>query len=189
MFLPLVIVMGTMVDAIAGERERKTLETLLASRLSNEAILLGKIAATGLYMMAITIGSLLLSLATVNIFHGQGRLLMYPVPLLLAALVFSFFGTGLVASLSVLVSLHAPTVKHAYQRLSLAFLLIMIPLWFVLVPSPLQKRLVEWIVSGSSEQVNFAVVTLIIAGIFAICDAVLFALALKRFNRTQMILD
>src|SRR5687767_627257 len=40
-----IYVAGAAPDAFAGERERHTLETLLASRLPDRAILLGKIAA------------------------------------------------------------------------------------------------------------------------------------------------
>src|SRR5437868_8293881 len=43
--LPMVSISLT-VDAFAGERERRTLETLLASRLSDEAILFGKLATS-----------------------------------------------------------------------------------------------------------------------------------------------
>ena len=43
--LPMVGI-GLTVDSFAGERERHTLETLLASRLSDQAILLGKVSAS-----------------------------------------------------------------------------------------------------------------------------------------------
>src|SRR4051812_9879303 len=39
------LLMAIVTDSFAGERERHTLETLLASRLSDTAILIGKIAA------------------------------------------------------------------------------------------------------------------------------------------------
>ena len=41
-WLPLFMAMGLVADAFAGERERHALETLLASRLNNQAILYGK---------------------------------------------------------------------------------------------------------------------------------------------------
>ena len=40
-----VIALSVVPDSFAGERERHTLETLLASRLSDRAILLGKVGA------------------------------------------------------------------------------------------------------------------------------------------------
>ncbi|MCS6827529.1 MAG: ABC transporter permease subunit [Caldilinea sp.] len=57
--LPLVLSAILSADSLAGERERRTLETLLASRLSEQAILLGKMSA------AVVLGwMLLLSAAT-----------------------------------------------------------------------------------------------------------------------------
>ena len=46
-------------DAIAGERERHTLETLLASRMPDRAILLGKVIAIVLYAWGMGVLSLL----------------------------------------------------------------------------------------------------------------------------------
>jgi ABC-2 type transport system permease protein len=56
--LPLILAGVMITDSIAGERERQTLETLLASRLSDRAIVLGKVAAVTL------LGWLLLLLGT-----------------------------------------------------------------------------------------------------------------------------
>lgn len=56
--LPITLAGAMIIDSIAGERERQTLETLLASRLSARAILLGKVAAATL------LGWLLLALGT-----------------------------------------------------------------------------------------------------------------------------
>ncbi len=41
--MPVMLVGLTIADSFAGERERQTLPTLLASRLSDRAILIGKI--------------------------------------------------------------------------------------------------------------------------------------------------
>lgn len=55
--LPITLAGAMITDAIAGERERQTLETLLASRLSGRAIMLGKVVAITL------LGWLLLALS------------------------------------------------------------------------------------------------------------------------------
>jgi ABC-2 type transport system permease protein len=49
-------------DAIAGERERHTLETLLASRISDRAILLGKVIVTTGYAWGTALLGLLFGL-------------------------------------------------------------------------------------------------------------------------------
>ena len=43
--LPVMLILAVIADSFAGERERHTLETLLASLLSDRAILFGKIVA------------------------------------------------------------------------------------------------------------------------------------------------
>jgi len=48
-WVPLMLVTGFIADSFAGERERHTLETLLASRLPDRAILFGKVAAAVAY--------------------------------------------------------------------------------------------------------------------------------------------
>ncbi len=46
LYVPFLLIATFIGDAIAGERERHTLETLLASRISDRAILLGKVLVT-----------------------------------------------------------------------------------------------------------------------------------------------
>jgi len=70
-WVPLFLVMGVIAYSFAGDRERHTLETLLASRLSNRAILLGKIAAAVGYALRVTLLSLAAGLVTVNVAHGR----------------------------------------------------------------------------------------------------------------------
>lgn len=53
-WVPSVLVSTLIADSFAGERERHTLDTLLASRLGDLAVLLGKIAASVAYSFAIT---------------------------------------------------------------------------------------------------------------------------------------
>jgi ABC-2 type transport system permease protein len=59
-------------DAIAGERERHTLETLLASRISDRAILLGKVIVTTGYAWGTALLGLLFGLFVANLSKGQG---------------------------------------------------------------------------------------------------------------------
>src|ERR1700674_4323483 len=47
--IPILFIVGIVTDSFAGERERHTLETLLASRLSDGAILIGKVTCAVLF--------------------------------------------------------------------------------------------------------------------------------------------
>lgn len=57
--LPLALSGVMIIDSFAGERERQTLETLLASRLPDQAILLGKVIAVTLAGLALLLVGLL----------------------------------------------------------------------------------------------------------------------------------
>jgi len=84
-WVPLFMVTGLIADSFAGERERHTLETLLASRLPDRAILFGKLAAALAYAWGLAAGALLLSLLSVNVVYGRGELLFYPAGMFLGA--------------------------------------------------------------------------------------------------------
>lgn len=74
----MVMIMAVVADSFAGERERHTLETLLASRLSDKAILFDKMGAIVGYSWGLTIICLLLGLVSINLSHWNGELLVYP---------------------------------------------------------------------------------------------------------------
>ena len=74
LWIPFFVIISFIGDAIAGERERHTLETLLASRISDRAILLGKVIVTVGYAWGMALVSLVLGLVLVNLFHGYREL-------------------------------------------------------------------------------------------------------------------
>ncbi len=183
-WLPLFMSMGLVADAFAGERERHTLETLLASRLSDQAILFGKMAASILYGLGIGLGGLLVGALTINIIYpGAG---FYPLGNFLGAVLFSLLGATLVAGVGVLVSLHASTVRQAYQRMSLGFLVIWLPL--ILAPQLLPAAWKAQI-AGRMENVNGLQVSITAAIILLAIDLILVALTSARFQRARLILD
>src|SRR5688572_9192906 len=112
-------------DSFAGERERHTLETLLASRLPDQAIMVGKLAALITYGLATSFIMLAFGWVTVNLIHSQGRLLMFSFEALAATAVFSILAAGLTGAVGVLVSLRSATVKHAQQILSTGVMLLL----------------------------------------------------------------
>jgi ABC-2 type transport system permease protein len=86
-------------DAIAGERERHTLETLLASRISDQAILLGKVLVTVGYNWGMTLFCLLLGSVVVNLSQGLAQWVFYaPINLFVVVLILSFLTILLAAS-------------------------------------------------------------------------------------------
>jgi ABC-2 type transport system permease protein len=183
-WLPLFMSMGLVADAFAGERERHTLETLLASRLSDQAILFGKMLAAILYGEGIGLAGILLGAVTANLAHpGAG---FYPLGNFLGACLFSLLGILLVTGIGVLVSLHANTVRQAYQRMSLGFLLIWLPIMLgpQLLPAEWKVPLSLWL-----ENVNEIQFASLVGIILLLVDLVIIALARARFQRARLILD
>lgn len=112
----------TTADSIAGERERHTLETLLATRLPDRAIAFGKILALVLLSLSTAAFTLLQALIVISIVFGNwapfGLILLNVLGVLVAGVVVSVF----LCSIGVLVSMRAQTVQSAQQ--ALAFVLV-----------------------------------------------------------------
>lgn len=184
-WVPFILVNSVVADSFAGERERHTLETLLASRLSDRAILFGKISSAIAYGWGITLLGLLVALVTINIAHGEGELLFFPPLFGLAVLVLSFLVSWLASGLGVLVSLRAASVRQAQQTLSLAFLFLFVPL-FLLPILPVELReTVSRAVSGIDIQLAVTIIILVLLGI----DLGLLAAARRKFNRARLIIN
>jgi ABC-2 type transport system permease protein len=184
---PLILVGISIPDSFAGERERHTLPTLLASRLSDRAILFGKIITSVAFGWGVTLVLLLISLVTVNVANWDGHILFYKPSILLAALAFSFLIALLTAAAGVLFSLRAATAQEAQQTL-MAVLLI--------PPMILQFGLFAILSSESGEasfrevlsSLSFEQIILVIVAVLLVLDVVLLMAAMARFQRARLIL-
>ena len=184
-WIPILLVITVTADSIAGERERHTLETLLASRLPDRAILFGKIVAAVLYGCGLLLLGLLLGWLTVNIVYWDGRLSFYRAPVFLSIILVSLLGTLLVAMLGALVSIRAATVRQAYQTLVIPLMLIaLLPSAVLLLPADLQTRLFTALFKGDVS----GAIALVGALILALADAVLLGMVMARFRRTRLVL-
>lgn len=185
-WLPTLPVMALIADAFAGERERHTLETLLASPLSELSILLGKVITVVSYGWLMTLLVVLTGLVGVNFFHSNGKILLYPASILFGGMVLGFLSATLAASIGVIVSLRSPTVRQAAQKLAFVSLaLTWIPIiGFNLLPSKLQTSLLN-----SAKDADIAQVFWLILVVLAAIDAGLLSLAMAMFKRSRLILD
>jgi len=184
-WIPFLLVSSVIADAFAGERERHTLETLLASRLSDQAILFGKIAAAVFYGWGLTMLCVLLSLITSNLAFSQGAILFYPVKVAIAIPVFSLLVSLLATGLGIIVSLRAGTVRQAQQTFSIAFFLLFIPLFVLpLIPETYREKIVLVLM-----KVNLETLVVVIAGFVLVLDIILLLVAMRQFKRNRLILD
>jgi len=181
---PAVLVAVMIPDSFAGERERHTLPTLLASRLPDRAILLGKMITPVVVGWGTALLCALLSLVIVNVAHGEGQFLFFTPPIALGILALSFLTATIMAGAGVLTSLRAATMQEASQKL---LLLIFVPAIVVqVVPLLFRTQLTPWI---KEVEVNGAQLLAIIVVVMAVIDAGLFAAAMIRFQRARMYLD
>lgn len=179
-FTPVLIIGVTITDSFAGERERHTLETLLASRLPDRAILLGKYWFSVVVGWSITLVFLVLSLVMANIAHGHGQILLYTPTVALADLALSFLGATLTAGAGILISLRAATAQQAAQTLMalLLFPVIILQVAAVMLRSQLNALL---------PRLDGQTILVVILVVLAVLDVVAFWLALKRFQRARLV--
>ena len=124
LWLPVTLTINMVAEAFAGERERHTLDTLLSSRLSDSAILIGKILASVLYGFSLSVISLLVAAVTINLTYSEVGIQFYPLPIFLTSLVVILLNNLLMAALGVLISLRAATARQSYQQLLVALLIL-----------------------------------------------------------------
>lgn len=189
-WVPLFLVVGVVADAFAGERERHTLETLLASRMPNRSILFGKVLAAVSYGWGLTMASLLVGLVSVNVAFGHGELLLYPAQVALAGTVLGFLAALLAASGGVLVSLRAATVRQAAQTMSIAVVAtVWVPVGIVSILPRLFPQVSPLQVQAFLTNLNWTAVLAVAGVVLALVDGVLLAAGLARFQRARLILD
>jgi len=185
---PLILVGLAIPDSFAGEKERHTLPTLLASRLPDRAILFGKIIACVAAGWGVTLGLLTLSLAIVNLVHWEGHVLLYTPAILLGDLSISLLVAMLTAAAGVLFSMRAATAHEAQQTLMAVLLIPLLILQFgslfILRSESGRSRMSEALRTVSLEQVLLAIVAVLL-----VLDAVLLAAAAMRFRRARLIAD
>jgi ABC-2 type transport system permease protein len=184
-WMPYMWVYSVVADSFAGERERHTLEALLATRLSDRAILFGKLLAALAYGFTLTWAILLVSLVTVNVaVRGTGLLLFSPL-MAIGALVFSILVSGLAASIGVLVSLRASSVRQAQQWMSFGMLVLFLPFMFIqFIPK-------AWLESFGNALIhaNLVQIAVWVAVILLVTQVLLLGIAMRLFQRSKLILD
>jgi ABC-2 type transport system permease protein len=188
LLLPYIILQTIIADSFAGERERHTLETLLASRLSDRAILFGKVsAAVGYGSTAGLIGALAQAVvANLSPRNADAGLAFYPVGTIVAIVVLAPLMSLLTASVGCLVSLRAATTRQAQLSLTFGFFaLVFAPfIIFQVLPGKAQDA----ILAALNAADPIRVLLLFAAGLLVVAVALLL-IAMARFQRARLILS
>lgn len=185
-WVPLFVGVSIVADAFAGERERHTLETLLASRLPDRAILLGKIASAMTYSLSITLASVVLGVITINLANLAEAPILYAPAVALGIVGFAILGAGLSATAGALVSLRAGSVRQAQQTLSIGVLLLFVLPVFgsQLLPAATRESALALVTRQDVTALAAAGLGLMLA-----LNLALLGLAMARFRRALLILD
>lgn len=173
------IIISVVADAFAGERERHTLETLLASRMPDSAILLGKVVTVVLYGWGVMVVGLFLGAGVYNVARSEGQFTFYPIDMMLFTLVLGLLVGILGAGAGVLLSLRISTVRQAQQTLTIGTLVL-----GGAVIALLQLLPKEFFVTFTLDQI-----LLMAAGVVVVLDIALLAYSIVRFQRAKLILS
>ncbi len=177
-YVPFFFILNYIGDAFAGERERHTLETLLASRISDRAILWGKVIATVGYIWGMSLIASFLGMVVVNLSKAQAPWMFYTAAgQWLEVLLLILLACLLSASGGILVSLHSATVRQAQQTLLLGSLVLGVAIFFVVRAVPLQVI----------QTMSISQILLIAMLVLVVIDAILMAIAMASFHRSRLI--
>jgi ABC-2 type transport system permease protein len=182
LFLTYQLIVASAADSFAGERERHTLETLLASRMPDRAILLGKVGTLVGYGWVMNFSQLLLGWLAVNIVHWQGHLVFYPFDVLLLTFALGLVVNILAASAGVLVSLRSATARQAQQMLTVGGLVVMLGITFGLL------ELTSNLLPSLGIVLSLAQLLALLIGLLTGIDIIVLTLALERFQRSRLML-
>ena len=173
-------------DAFAGERERHTLETLLASRLSDTSILLGKVLAAILYGLLFTFANIIVGIITLSIKHFGDGIQAPPAVHVAYMLLLVTLACSTLAGIGVFISLRAATVRQAQQTLGIIMMVLFI--------GPV--LLIQFLDSDAKTSLALRLTTLGTARLVGWASAILFAasvlligMAMVRFKRGKLTLD
>ncbi len=172
---------GMIAESIAGERGRRTLETLRASRLADRAILFGQLGAAVGYGAGLTLICFALGRAAVNLLYGSEKWLFYPAVVVAAILEVGLLGGAFVDCLGTLLSLRASTVRQACLRLNAALLLVFVPFF------GLQYLLPRWQAARTPSGQNWPLQSTAVGACVMLVDRVPLTVTVQRFRRPALV--
>jgi ABC-2 type transport system permease protein len=171
--------------SFVGERQRGTLEPLLATPVSDQALLFGKIIPAVLFGWGIAIGSM--ALGSISLFFSTGRIFVYPLQIAIPTLLLSLFFALLVAILGTNSSLYAKTLLEAQNNLGMIlFIPIVLPAFLIgpLMPEAWKGILVQSVAPFGSTHLLLMIMILLISA-----DIIIMVLTRRRFHRKRLIFE
>jgi ABC-type Na+ efflux pump permease subunit len=184
-------VLTSVPDSFAGERDHRTLESLLATRLPAEAILAGKLLAS--VVAAAVLGTVAIVLSVVasdlgTVVHGSaGDALSIPWVDMGLGVVLSTLVAFALSNVGILVALRASSAMVAMRELGLGIAGIVFAFSFGLhaLPHGAASDLADVAAEVGSQ--SPAMLAFGVAVVFVLLNAVLFAVTRARFTRPKLV--
>lgn len=184
---PMLLILLLVPDSFAGERERHTLPTLLASRLPDRAILFGKMLFAVAVAYGATLVMLLLGGLVGNLANWNGSVQFYAPLILTADLSLSLLMALLGSAAGVLISLRSRTVQDAQQMLTAV--LFLPPTLLGPVVLLLGRQRPEWGLRSLMEKAGPTSVYLVVLAILVLITLALWLAAIRLFRRSRLLAD
>jgi ABC-2 type transport system permease protein len=183
--MPMLVVGVIVPDAIAGERERHTLATLLASRMPARAILAGKLGFAVVVGWLMGLLMLVIGLVVANLAAAQPALLFFETSTLVAVFGFGFLVALLAGGIGFFVSLRASTAQEAQQVTSVG---MMLPIFLgsAVLMLLMSNDELRGVLEGL-QTLDPGLVVAALMGLIAIVDAGLLIAADRRFRRGRLL--
>lgn len=180
MELTLLATMPIVTDAFAGEKERHTLETLLASSASERDILLGKFLAILGIGVSFALLACVVEIVIVFARFGGSSLIGMSPGILLSGLLLGAAAGAVMASSGIIFSLHSNSVRAANQILAYTIVAL------IFIMSSVLRRLPEtWLAAVAGWRARTPPVTQVVAAtaIMAGISAILLSIGLATLKR------
>ena len=174
--LPVLLLLRSMGDTFAGERERHTLETLLATRLPNTALYLGKLLVPAGYTWLFTQLVMLVALIPLHFLNAGSGWVMYSFAMLMAGGWISLLSSLYAAAAGIFLSLRSPTVDSANQSMFLFLILFGVLMGVV-------RGAFAFLMPAAGMLAEIPALTLV----FLVFEATILGLIVQSFHRNRLL--
>jgi ABC-2 type transport system permease protein len=171
-------------DAFAGERERHTLETLLASSIHDWAIYFGKFFAILGIGVGFAVLACIIDVLVIAVRFSGWRLTDLSPAVLASGLALGALSAAIVVGFGILISMHSRTVRSA--NVLLGWTLVGL---FLLGSNAFRSLAAQWAPSIARwrAMTSPGVQVLMVAGVLGVVAILLCGIGLKTFNRRRII--
>lgn len=159
------------IDAYAGERERRTLDTLLTTRLGHVSIALGKIVSCALAGWCAS--TTFLISATVTVAIAERSLSVIPLARVAFAVLFALLVNTLISAAGIIASALSQTTRQAIQTFAFVMIIISVPAIAARMNAPFKMRILATLAGPPSQLALLSVVLLVALDALSIGAALL----------------